>query len=167
MVKRLHGAMLSSGLLVLAAIVVAGIAAWQLVCPCERIPGGYLLGSEIKTPVVDWSFANDVPLCQIQVNAGLLPHSVNLNCMASRGELYLSCSACDGKRWSAAVLTRPEARLRVGDAVYPVRVSRLRDPDILDRAWKARAIKLGRPQDDPRPDHWWSFRVESRQGSSG
>ena len=56
-----------------------------------------------------------VPLCQIQVDAGLLPHAINLNCMADGGELYLSCASCDGKRWSTAALnnpSRPPARRR-------------------------------------------------------
>ena len=38
------------------------------------------------------------------------------------------------------------------------------DPATLDRAWDARAIKLGRPASTPRRDGWWSFRVVSRQG---
>ena len=105
---------------------------------------------------------NEVPLCQIQVDAGLLPHSINLNCMADAGELYLSCASCDGKRWSTAVLANPQARLRAGDTVYPVTVTQVEDPVTLDRAWVARAAKLGRPTDTPRQDGWWSFRVVSR-----
>ena len=78
---------------VLIALVVAPVAAfvyWFVMCPCDRTPGGYLLGAEAAEQVTDWSFANDVPLCQIQVSAGLLPHSLNLNCMStSAGHLYL------------------------------------------------------------------------------
>ena len=124
-----------------------------------------LMGDVAEAPVTDWTFANDmneVPLCQIQVDAGLLPHSINLNCMADAGELYLSCASCDGKRWSTAVLANPQARLRAGDTVYPVTVTQVEDPVTLDRAWVARAAKLGRPTDTPRQDGWWSFRVVSR-----
>lgn len=64
-----------------------------------------MLGAAADEPISDWSFANNVELCHIQINAGLLPHSINLNCMATlTGELYLSCSQCDGKRWSNAAL---------------------------------------------------------------
>ena len=102
-----------------------------------------------------------MPLCQIHDSPDLLPHSLNLTCMASDGALYLSCSGCDGKRWSAAVLENPIARLRAAGNVYPVTVTRVTDPATLDRAWIARAEKLGRPIDIPRQDGWWSFRVVS------
>lgn len=159
------GGVITTLLLVLAGLVIAGLLTWFLYCPCERTPGGYLLGSEIAEPVTDWSFANDmaaVPLCQIQVSTGLLPHSINLNCMAADGELFLSCSGCDGKRWSTAVLKNPAARLRAAGNVYPVTVTRVTDPATLDRAWIARAAKRGRSTDAPRQDGWWSFRVVSR-----
>jgi hypothetical protein len=82
--------------------------------------------------------------------------------MASDGKLYLSCASCDGKAWSTAVLADPEARLRLDDRVYPVRVTRVEDPAVLDEAWRARAEKVGRGLDIPRQEGWWSFRVESR-----
>ena len=163
--KAVQGKVLTAVVLLILGIAVAAALAWSFYCPCERTPGGYLLGTEADAPVADWSFVNDasaVPLCQIQVQVGLLPHSVNLNCMADGGELYLSCASCDGKRWSMAALEDPDARLRAGDKVYPVRVTRITDPQALDRAWVARAAKLGRPTDTPRQDGWWSFRVVSR-----
>ena len=165
MQQRYRGAVLATILLALGGIAVVAFLTWFFYCPCERTSGGYLLGTSPEGPVEDWSFANDmdsVPLCQIQVDTGLLPHSINLNCMADNGELYLSCAGCDGKRWSTAVLANPEARLRAGDTVYPVTVTRVTDPATLDRAWIARAAKRGRPTDVPRQDGWWSFKVESR-----
>jgi hypothetical protein len=105
-----------------------------------------------------------VPLCQVQVNAGL-PHAVNLNCMASEGRLYLSCANCAGKRWSSAALSDPRARLRANEAVYPVTLARIEDPAELDAAWRARATKIAAPVDSRRPEGWWSFRAESRPGA--
>lgn len=163
---RAQGGVITTVLLVLAGVAVAGFFAWFFYCPCERTPGAYLLGDEATEPVRDWSFTNDraaVPLCQIQVRTRFLPHSINLNCMAADGELYLSCSGCDGKYWSTAVLANPEARLRAGNSVYPVTVTRVLDPATLDAAWLARAAKLGSAGEArPRPDHWWSFHVVSR-----
>jgi hypothetical protein len=150
---------------ILAGLLLAlgiAFAIWTGVCPCERMPGAYLLGDEVTEPVEDWTFANQVPLCQIQVSTALLPHSINLNCMASEGELFLSCASCDGKYWSTAVLASSAARLRLGERVYPVTVSRVTDDATLDRAWAARAAKIGRGADQPRQDGWWSFRVASR-----
>jgi hypothetical protein len=156
------GGVLGTLLGVVLVVAVAAFAVYFFYCPCERTPGGWLLGEEVEEPVTDWSFANDVPLCQIQVSRGILPHSINLNCMASDGKLYLSCASCDGKAWSTAVLADPDARLRLDDRVYSVRVTRVEDPAVLDEAWRARAEKAGRGLDIPRQEGWWSFRVESR-----
>lgn len=160
---RAHGGGALAWLLAaLLAIGALAFAVYFFYCPCDRTPGGWLLGEAVSEPVEDWGFANDVPLCQVQVYRGILPHAINLNCMASDGDLYLSCASCDGKVWSTAALANPEARLRVGDKVYPVRLSRVEDPQTLDEAWRARARKTGRGLETPREDGWWSFRVESR-----
>jgi hypothetical protein len=145
--------------LIVAVLVIAGTT-FFFYCPCERIPGGWLLGDEVTDPVSDWSFANDVRLCKIQVNA-LVPHSVNLNCMSTGGKLYLSCASCEGKYWSTAAINDSGARIRINDQVYPVKISRVLDPKILDEAWLARATKLGRPT-KPRAEGWWSFNLVSR-----
>jgi hypothetical protein len=161
--QHARGAAVMSVLLVLVVGAAVAYLGFSLVCPCERTPGGWLFGDTVSEPVDDWTFANDVPLCQIQVYRwGLYPHSINLNCMASDGALFLSCAGCDGKAWSSAALAHPEARLRLGDQVYPVRLARVTDPAVLDEAWNARARKTGRGEGSPRQDGWWSFRVVSR-----
>ena len=153
-------------------VLVSGVwFSWSAVCPCERTPGGVLFGSVESGQITDWSFANDVPLCQIQV--GRIPYSINLNCMATpSGELFVSCSACSGKRWSGIVLDNSNVRLRLDDTVYPVTATRVLDDSALDEAWRARVDKLqvhgGGPvnatpaPDAVRPDHWWSFQLTSR-----
>lgn len=158
---RAHGAALGTLLGIVVALVLVAAGTYFFYCPCERTPGGWLLGNEVSEPIADWSFANEVPLCQIQVSAGL-PHSVNLNCMAADGEMFLSCSRCDGKRWSTAAVNDPEGRIRVGDNVYPITLQRVVDAPTLDRAWTARGAKTGNGVGVPRPDHWWSFQVRSR-----
>lgn len=156
----------------LAIVAVIGFFGWSYTCPCDYTPGAYLFGDEHDAPVSDWTFANQVTLCQIQIRAGLLPHAINLNCFATgSGDLYLSCSNCDGKRWSGFAVEDGTARLRLDGTVYPVMLTRALDPDELDTAWAARLDKLHGldapanppvPLGTPRPDHWWSFRVESR-----
>jgi hypothetical protein len=151
------------GVSVVLAVLVGGTAYWALACPCDRMPGLYLRGVEASEPVTDWMFANQVPLCQVQVDTGLLPHALNLNCMAtSTGDLYLSCADCASKRWSNSAVENNQARLRLNDTVYPVTLTRVLNPEELDLAWNARAAKTGGPSDTPRPDSWWSFRVVSR-----
>ncbi len=144
----------------LLAVPIVGYAALGFLCPCARIPGGHLLGTEVEEAVTDWSFVNQVPLCQLEV-ASTLPHSINLNCMSADGELYVSCSNCEAKHWSSVALARPSARIRIAEAIYPVTLARVEDPSTLDKAWLARASKTGAPASTPRPDHWWSFRLTS------
>lgn len=153
----------------IVGLIVLGTAATGLgyvyfSCPCDRTPGFVVWGDERSEPIDDWTFANDARLCQLEVSNGLLPQSLNLNCMADSGELFVSCANCDGKRWSTTALAYPEAKILIGGSIYPVRLERLTDPAQLDRAWDARASKLsqfGREPGPPRPDHWWSFQLSS------
>jgi len=142
---------------------IAGAAGWfWFVCPCERTPGGPLSGERRSVAIDDWSFANDVDLCQIEVDRGIA-WSVNLNCMADdSGALYLSCARCDGKAWSTAAISNSAGRIRIDGKVYPVTLTRVEEGGLLDVAWQARANKLGRGRDTKRPDHWWSFQITSR-----
>ncbi len=156
----------------LVILLVIAFYGWSVTCPCERTPGGVLFGLEQEFPVDDWAFANQVTLCQIQINAGFRPHAINLNCFANGdGNLYLSCSSCDGKRWSGFAIRDSRARLRLDTNVYPVHLTRIVDPAELDMAWVARLDKLHSleepanpvvPLGTPRPDGWWTFRVRSR-----
>jgi len=165
-----------------AAALVAAVGGggyWAVSCPCGGIPGFVLRGEEHREPVQDWRFANDVLLCQIQIDAGWLPHSVNLNCMATpAGDLFLSCSAGTRKYWCQHVGSDHPGRLRLNGTVYPVVLNRVTDPAALDAAWAARVKKLQTPEmqalqppgatpspDAKRPDTWWSFQVRSRASS--
>jgi hypothetical protein len=160
------------GVTALLIVTAGGIAVWTTTCPCDRTPGFVLLGDLQETPVTDWSFVNDVPLCQIQIYAGFIPHAVNLNCMATpEGELFLSCSVCSTKYWASQVGQDEPGRVRLNGRVYPVVLNRVQDEAVLDRAWAARVKKLqvhGEPPYNPaprpdakRPESWWTFQLRS------
>ncbi|NKC00785.1 MAG: hypothetical protein GKR90_20130 [Pseudomonadales bacterium] len=143
-----------------AVLLIAGLLIFTTTCPCTRVPGAYLFGEESNVAVTDWNFANDVPLCQIEVTTWR-PHSINLNCMSTDdGTLYVSCSNCAGKVWSQAAVENRVARIRMGATVYPVKVRRVIEASELDIAWTARLAKIKR-EPTPRPDHWWSFHLTS------
>jgi len=155
------------------AAAVIGFLIYSSVCPCDRTPGGFLLGERADDPVQDWSFANDVPLCQLQIYDGIRPHSVNLNCMSTPdGNLYLSCSVCTLKYWAGKVDEDEPGVMRLDGVTYPVTINRVQNQSEMQRAWRARVEKLqvhgGGPYnpvpelDAERPDHWWTFHVESR-----
>ncbi|MEQ9021449.1 MAG: hypothetical protein RLN82_01665 [Pseudomonadales bacterium] len=154
---------------VVALLALGAASVWFFTCPCERMPGAYLSGDRVEQPIADWTFANQVQLCQIQTSSGFIPHAINLNCMAdSNGKLFLSCSQCEGKRWSTAALENPAGYIRLEGQVYPITLRRLVSSSELDNAWRSRAQKLSRlsgatlGEIPNRPDHWWSFQVSSR-----
>jgi hypothetical protein len=160
----------------LIVVAAAGVGVWTTTCPCNRIPGFVLLGEVHQGAVNDWHFANDVPLCQIQIDAGWRPHSVNLNCMSTAdGRLFLSCSVATTKYWCQKVGNDHPGRLRLNGIVYPVVLNRVTDPAMLDEVWSARVKKLqvhgGGPYnakpapDAKRPATWWSFEVRSAPSS--
>ena len=155
-----------------ALAAIGGFMIYSSICPCDRTPGGFLFGDRAEEPVTDWNFANDVPLCQLQIYAGIRPHAINLNCMSTpEGELYLSCSVCESKYWAGKVGEDEYGIMRLNGTTYPVRVNRETEPAAMDRAWAARVNKLQthgggqfNPTPDPdvqRPGHWWTFRITS------
>ena len=158
-----------------ACVLVAGVIGFLIyssICPCDRTPGGFLFGDSSDGQVNDWSFANDVELCQLQIYAGIRPHYFYLNCMATpEGEMYLSCSVCDMKYWAAKVGENERGVMRLDGVVYPVYLNRITEPTEMDRAWQARVTKLqihggpgnpAPPSNAPRADRWWTFQVTSR-----
>ena len=159
----------------LCALVAAGAVGWSATCPCDRTPGLVLLGSSEPAPVADWGFANDVPLCQVQVWTNTGPRAMNVTCMATPvGELFISCSNGAEKYWCGQVGQDEHARLRLNHAIYPVVLNRVVDRATLDRAWVARVSKLQvhNPSGAPvpasgaaRPESWWSFEARSAGAS--
>ena len=129
--------------------------------PCGPIPGGALSGRLAVSPVEDWSFANEVGRCAVEVRPES-PHSVTVNCMSSAGDLFVSCSDCAGKKWSGHALENPDARIRIGEVVYPVSLARVEEASRLDAVWRARATKLGEDESTARPEGWWTFQVTGR-----
>ena len=125
------------------------------------IAGGSLSGEVVTAPVRDWSIANEVPRCAVEVRPAD-PHSVTVNCMSREGRLYVSCSSCEGKRWSAMALAEPAGRIRIGERIHPVTLRRVEDPAELDAVWQARAAKVGGEAGEPRPEGWWTFELTSR-----
>ena len=158
-----------AGVVVVGAVI--GVIYWTTACPCDRMPGAYLFGEKVEQPINDWSFTNQVTLCQVQIWAGIRPHAINLNCMSTAdGKLYLSCSVCDTKYWASKVGPDAPGRLRLDGKVYPVTLNRVLDPIELDRAWAARVAKLqsvggpgnpAPPEDARRDERWWSFNLVS------
>jgi hypothetical protein len=153
-----------------AFVALAAVAfyTYSSTCPCDGTPGGILLGERVDEPISDWSMVNEVDICQLQIAAGIRPHSLNLNCWAAEdGSLYVGCMGCEGKYWGYRVSPGEKGFIRVDGRVYPVTIDRIENPDEMDRIWRTRFYKLGQRSPEPvaetpRDEGWWTFSLVSR-----
>jgi hypothetical protein len=89
--------------------------------PHDRIPGLWLTGNLVTTPVTDWSFTDEVPNIKLQTQSRFLfPHSVTINCLAYKGQLYVSSTHPVGapRSWDVNVIRDPHVRIKIGDKLY-------------------------------------------------
>jgi hypothetical protein len=103
-------------------LVVARITGLE---PTTRTPGLWLKGELVTTPVADWSFTDKIQNVEIQTNSRyLLPHSVTIDCVSNKGQLYLfSFYAAGltypyGRLWNENVARDPHVRIKIGDKLY-------------------------------------------------
>ncbi len=97
-----------------------------------RLPGLWLRGDLVTTPVTDWSFTDKIPTIKLQTHTWyLLPHSVNIGCVYYNGHLYVSSVYMrpDVKyRWNQDVLRDPRVRLKIGNQLYDRTLVNVTDP---------------------------------------
>jgi hypothetical protein len=99
--------------------------------PHDKIPGLWLTGELVTTPVTDWSFLDNVPNIKIQTQTRfLLPHSVTINCLDYNGQFYVSSTRPAGaqRSWDANVMRDPHVRIKIGDKLYDRRLVLVTDP---------------------------------------
>jgi hypothetical protein len=115
--------------------------------PHARIPGLWLKGDLVTTPVTDWSFTDRYQNVEVQTNTWyLLPHSVTVTCTAYNGQLYLTSTYPPGvvyphgRSWNADVARDPHVRIKVGNQLYDRSLSVVTDPvekaPVLAAKWK-------------------------------
>ena len=113
-----------------AALIVLRITGLE---PHGRMPGLWLPGDLVTTPVTDWSFTDKIRNVELQTRTWyLLPHSVRINCVAYNGQLYLSTVNPLGVNaphtWNVNVARDPHVRLKVGNQLYDRILSPVTDP---------------------------------------
>jgi len=99
--------------------------------PHDRIPGLWLTGELVTTPVNDWSFLDQVPNIKLQTSTRfLLPHSVTINCLAYNGQFYVSSTHPIGapRSWDENVMRDPHVRIKIGDKLYDRTLVLVADP---------------------------------------
>jgi hypothetical protein len=112
--------------------------------PHGRIPGLWLSGDAVTTPVNDWSFTENVTTVKLQTQSRfLLPHSVTINCLDYNGQLYVSSvyPAGSPRGWNENALRDPHVRIKIGDKVYDRTLVLVTDPAEQEAVLQVRARK--------------------------
>lgn len=123
------------GVLVVCLAVLLVVARITGLEPSQRRPGLWLKGDLVTTPVTDWSFTDQVPNLKIQTNTWYgIPHSVTINCVSYKGQLYLDSFYAagltypHGRSWNENVARDPHVRLKIGDKLYDRTLVLVTDP---------------------------------------
>ena len=112
--------------------------------PHDGIPGLWLTGDLVTTPVTDWSFTDQVPTIKLQTQSRfLLPHSVTINCVAYNGQLYVTSTylAEAPRSWNVNVMRDPHVRIKIGDKLYDRTLVVVTDPAERQGLLEAKAKK--------------------------
>jgi len=155
--------------LLVVALLIAGIFALHTqgyLQPHDRRPGLALIGEVVREPVTDWSFTAQHREILIETQTPYrIPHSVTIVCADADGQLFIGARNPVGKLWVGWVERDPNVRLKVGDRVYEVELSRITEPAELERVRTAYAAKLGAPMENVSESETvevWYWRVDPR-----
>jgi hypothetical protein len=92
-----------------------------------KVPGLWLKGEPVTTPVADWSFTDKIQQIKIQTQTRfLLPHSVTIWCAVYNGNLYVTSNP--SREWVQDVFRDPHVRLKIGNQVFDRTLSMIEDP---------------------------------------
>jgi hypothetical protein len=138
MLLKIVGGILVCLALLLVVLRITGLN------PHDGIPGLWLTGDLVTTPVADWSFTDKVPTIKLQTQSRfLLPHSVTINCLAYNGGLYVSSIYPAGtpRSWNENVMRDPHVRIKIGDKLYDRTLVLVTDPTERDGVLQVRGKK--------------------------
>ncbi|HWY75628.1 MAG TPA: hypothetical protein VN281_08420 [Verrucomicrobiae bacterium] len=102
-----------------------------------RVPGLWLRGNLVTTPVTDWSFTDQYQNAKLQTTGPFgIPHSIGTYLVSYNGQLYLTSVYAPGlppyphgRRWNENVARDPHVRIKIGDNLYDRTLVYLTDPD--------------------------------------
>jgi hypothetical protein len=126
---------------VLVLLVVFRITGLE---PHGGFPGLWLKGNLVPAPVADWAWTDKVPTIKLQTESWyLLPHSVTIDCMTLNGRLYVSSGypPQNPKSWYENVVRDQQVRMQIGNNLYDLTLTEVRDPTEAAAAMKAKYTK--------------------------
>ncbi len=138
MLLKIAGGILVCLALLLVVLRITGLN------PHGGIPGLWLTGNLVTTPVTDWSFTDKVPTIKLQTQSRfLLPHSVTINCLDYNGQLYVSSVFPAGttRSWNDNVMRDSRVRIKIGDNLYDRTMVLVTDPAEVKSVLQVRAKK--------------------------
>src|SRR5215467_2948532 len=116
--------------------------------PHGNMPGLWLKGDLVTTPVADWSFTDSIETVNVQTRTRyLLPHSVTTYCVAYNGQLYLTSvyraglTYPHGRSWNEDVARDPHVRIKIGNQLYDRTLSRVTDETLRQNVLAAKRKK--------------------------
>ena len=127
---RIVGTLVICLVLLLVAARVTGFEPKD--CPTAstlscRLPGLWLRGDVVTTPVTDWSFTDKIQTVKIQTQTPiLLPYSVAAWCVVYNGNFYVT--SYRGRRWVEDIVRDPHVRLKLGDQLFDRSFALVDDP---------------------------------------
>ncbi len=117
--------------------------------PHGRIPGLWLNGTLVTTPVTDWSFADKFFTLEIQTKTRyFLPHSVTAACITYQGQLYVGSiyeaglQYPHGRDWNENVARDPHVRIKIGERLYDGTLVHVTDPALVDSVLHAEQARF-------------------------
>ncbi len=144
-------------------LIVLTLAMVCIACqPSDVRPGLWLRGENVSEPVDDWRFASDVEEIFIETKPWYgIPHSTTIWCVEIDGKLYVGSYGEEKKTWENNIARNPVAKLRIGEKIYPVRVTAITDPTLTNTVDAAYTQKYDMAEvfgDDLPP--WWYYTIE-------
>jgi hypothetical protein len=127
--------------------------------PLLVIPGGPLDGTPAAAPA-DWSFIDEIDTVQLETRPED-PYSVNIWAVGMGPFLYLHAGT-NRANWVEHIEANADVRIRVGDALYELRASRVEDADEFARFSDAYEAKYGRRPGNENVAEVYLLRLESR-----
>jgi hypothetical protein len=92
-----------------------------------KMPGLWLKGDVVTTPVTDWSYTDQIKQIKIQTQTPyLLPLSVTIWCGVYNGNLYVTSNP--GKMWNDDIMRDPHVRLKIGNQLFDRTLAVVNDP---------------------------------------
>ena len=151
------------GLPVLALVLILGMAYAFRTDPIMMLSGKSLSGEELAYPE-DWLFTNEYPTIKVETNPEN-PHSVTTLCFIREGTLIIPAQEGHTKKWPQYVLEDNRVRIKVGDNIYPARLSLVEKDAKIKEIGPFIAIKFPDrtpPKPSEEPKNIWLFEVSRR-----